>query len=82
MVYSWEVSKLAQSAKQLIELMAYYTDKGDLTQARKIMRKLWSIDSARLKELATIDIDATNYRAVMGEIDQIGKITELMKVSE
>ncbi len=70
---------MAQSAEQLIKLMGYYTDKGDLAQARKINRKIMAIDDARLKELSTIDIDSSNYRAVMDEINEIGMITDLMK---
>jgi len=79
MVNSRETCNMAQSTEQLIKLMCYYADKGDYKNGKKIALKLIQADSVRLKELATIDIDASNYRAVMDEINEIGKITDLMK---
>jgi hypothetical protein len=64
-----------QSKSQLIELMGYYCDKGDYKNGRKIAQKLIQADSDRLKQLATIDIDNSNYRAVMDEINEIEYLT-------
>ena len=60
-----------QSKEQLIKLMGYYCDKGDFTNGKKIAQKLIQADSVRLKELSIVDIDSSNYRAVMSELNEI-----------
>ncbi len=64
-----------QSKEQLIKLMGYYADKGDLAQARKINIKIMAIDDARLKELSTIDIDNINYSDIMTELNEMQFLT-------
>jgi len=66
-----------QNKKQLIELMNHYADKRDLKNGRKIAQKLLRLTCERLQELSHIDIDASNYRDVMDEIDRIGNSTKV-----
>ena len=56
---------------QIAELMIHYGDKGDLVNARKYAKKLIEIDSERLKQLARMDKDSIDYRAVMDEINEM-----------
>jgi len=56
---------------QIAELMIHYGDKGDLVNARKYAKKLIEIDSERLKQLARMDKDNIDYRAVMDEINEM-----------
>ena len=67
MVYSWEVSKLAQS-EQLIKLMEYYAVKGNLDLGKKIARKLILSDLQRLDELSKAEVTSDNYNDVMAEL--------------
>ena len=71
-----ETCDMAQQTEQLIKLMGYHCDKGDFVNARKIANKLIQADSARLRQLATIDIGDANYLAVMNELRQIEFLTK------
>lgn len=75
MVYSWEISELAQQTEQLIDIASVFIQLGKVDSARKIARKLIEGHRERLSILSKVAITSENDRAVFDELNEIQYLT-------
>lgn len=70
---------MVQQTEQLIDIALLFHKTGNIDQSRKIAIRLIEGHRERLRQLSTIDIDQTNYSAVMAELRQIEALTGIAK---
>lgn len=79
MVNNWEVSKLAQPTEQLTNTALLFMKLGKVEQARKIAVKLLKHDRERLAQLSHIDINDSNFNAVMAELNDFEQLIKVWR---